>query len=132
MSFKKEHQFFYEKESSVTGETEVNKITAKNTTDDANTNAEDNEIIHKYKEKVVTIEEERNTLEYQEILNLDIENIASTSQQIRGSINEVIHDDYFKAVKLFPTKILDYYLKNKNVKNDEKRLRNKGYMHKWL
>ena len=30
--------------------------------------------------RVVTIEEERNTLEYQETMNLDIEKIASKSQ----------------------------------------------------
>ena len=52
---------------------------------------------------MVTIEEERNTLEYQETMNLDTEKITSTSQQIWRSIYEVIHDDYFKAVKLFPT-----------------------------
>ena len=40
-------------------------------------------------------------------MNLDIENIASKSQQILISIYEVIHDDYFKAVKLFPTQFLD-------------------------
>ena len=57
---------------------------------------------------MVTIEEERNTLEYQEGMNLDIENIASTSQWIWRSIYEFIHDDYFKSVKLFPTKFIDY------------------------
>ena len=36
-------------------------------------------------------------------MNLDIENIASTNQQIWRSIYEVIHDDDFKVVKLFPT-----------------------------
>ena len=60
--------------------TKEEKNTAENTTDDADTNVEHNEIIHKDKEKVVTIEEERNTLEYQEKINLDIENISSTSQ----------------------------------------------------
>ena len=57
---------------------------------------------------MVTIEEERKTLEYQETMNLDIENIASISQQICISIYEVIHDDYFKSVKLFPTQVLDH------------------------
>ena len=33
-------------------------------------------------EKLVKVEEDRNTLEYIETMNLDIENIASTSQQI--------------------------------------------------
>ena len=55
---------------------------------------------------MVTIEVERNNLKYQETINLDIENIASTSQQIWRSIYEVIHDDYFKAIKLFPTPFL--------------------------
>ena len=45
-------------------------------------------------------------MEYQEILNLDIQNIAITNQQIWRSIYEVIHDDYFKLVKLFPGKII--------------------------
>ena len=52
---------------------------------------------------MVTIEEERNNLEYQETMNLDIEKVASASQQIWRSIFEVIHDDYFKAVKFFLT-----------------------------
>ena len=57
---------------------------------------------------MVTKEEERNTIKYQETMNLDIENIASKSQQIWRSIYEVIHDDYFKAVKLFPTQFLNH------------------------
>ena len=40
-------------------------------------------------------------------MNLGIENIASTNQQIWRSIYEVIHDDYFKVVKLFPRELLD-------------------------
>ena len=50
--------------------------------------------------KVVTMEEERNALEYQETMNLNIENISITSQQIWRSIYEVINDYYFKAVKI--------------------------------
>ena len=57
---------------------------------------------------MVTISEERNTLEYQETINLDIENIASTGQNIWRSIYEVIDDSYFLAVKLFPTQFLDH------------------------
>ena len=57
---------------------------------------------------MVTIEEGRNNLEYQETLSLVIENISSTSQQIWGSIYEVIDDSYFKTVKLFPTQVLDH------------------------
>ena len=44
-------------------------------------------------------------------MNSDIENIASTSQKNWRSIYEVIHDDYFKAVKIFPTQFLDECLK---------------------
>ena len=55
---------FDEKEASVTGKTEEDKNTAKKTIDDADKNAEDNEIIHKEQGKVVTIEEERKALEY--------------------------------------------------------------------
>ena len=51
---------------------------------------------------MVTIEDEKN-LEYQETMNLDIKNIAIKSQQIWRSIYEVIHYDYFKVVKFFPT-----------------------------
>ena len=90
---------------------------------------------------MVTTEEEINTLEYKETMNLDIENIASTSQQIWTSIYEVIHDSYFKAVKLFPTQFLDH-CKNKDnepqnipseVKTDFKKwICNKGCTHKWL
>ena len=80
------------------------KDPTKKTADDADENAEKNKRIHKDKEKVVTIEEQRKTLEYQEAMNLDIENIASTSQKICISIYEVIHDDYFKAVNSFQQK----------------------------
>ena len=94
--------------SSVTGKTEEEENTAKNTTYDADKNVEESERINKYKEKVVTIEEERKTLEYQETVNLDIENITSTSQQIWRSIYEVFHGYYYIAVKLFPTECLDH------------------------
>ena len=57
---------------------------------------------------MVTIEEEINTLEYQETMNLDIENVASTSQQTCRSIYKVINDDFFKAVKLFTAQFLDH------------------------
>ena len=88
---------FDENQACVTGKTEEEKNTSKKTTDDADTNAEDNKNIHKNREIVVTIEEDRKTSEYQETMNLDIENIASTNLQIWRSTFEVIHDDYFKA-----------------------------------
>ena len=53
------------------------------------------------------MEEQKKTLEYQETMNLDIENIASTSQNICRSIYEVTNDDYFEAVEFFPTEILN-------------------------
>ena len=46
---------FDEKEASVTCKNKEEKDTAKKTTDDDDTNAEDNERIHKEKEKLVTI-----------------------------------------------------------------------------
>ena len=62
---------------------------------------------------MVTVEEERKNLEYQKTMNLYIENISSTSQQIWRSTYEGIHDGYFKAVELFPTKSLDHCKKRK-------------------
>ena len=56
---------------------------------------------------MVTIEEDKKTLEYHETMNLDIENIDSTNQQIWRSIYEVIHDDDFKVVKFFTREFLD-------------------------
>ena len=61
----------------------------------------------KIKVKDVTIEEESKTLEYQETMDLDIENIASTSQNIWRSIYKAMHDGYFKVVKFFPTEFLN-------------------------
>ena len=55
---------------------------------------------------MVTIEDERNNLEYQETVNLDIETFSSSSQQTWVSIYEVIDDSYFKELKLFPTHFL--------------------------
>ena len=69
---------------------------------------------------MVTIEEERNTLEYQETINLEIENIASTSQQVWRSIYEVTDDSYFKAVKLFPTQFLEYAKKRERTSKHTK------------
>ena len=51
---------------------------------------------------VVKIEEENKTLEYQEAMNVDIENIASTKQPFWISIYEVIDYLYFEVVKHFP------------------------------
>ena len=51
------------------------------------------------------------TLEYQEIFHFDIEEITNIYQQVWILIYEVIHDDYFKVVKLFPREFLDQYKK---------------------
>ena len=63
-------------------------------------------------------------MKYQKTINLDIENISSTSQKMWRSIYEVIHDDYFKAVKLFPTQFLDQCQKKvdetQNIPNEVK------------
>ena len=47
-------------------------------------------------------------------MNLDIENIASKNHKIWRSIYEVIHDDYFKVVKLFPREFLNQCKNNRN------------------
>ena len=62
---------------------------------------------------MVTIEYKKKTLEYQKKMNLDNESISSTSQKNWISIYEVIHDDYFKAVKFFSIEFLDHYNKTK-------------------
>ena len=41
-------------------------------------------------------------------MHLNIEKIASTSQQIGRSIYEELDDSYFKAVELSPTQFLDH------------------------
>ena len=53
-------------------------------------------------------------MEYQETMNLDIEKIASTSQQFRRSIYEGIRDYYFKAGTLFSTQFLDHCKRKQN------------------
>ena len=54
------------------------------------------------------------TLEYQEKMNVDIENIASIKQPFWRSIYEVIDDSYFEVVKLFPTTFLNQCKNNPN------------------
>ena len=56
---------FYENQSIVTRNTGEEGNAVENSTDDADENVEENEIIHKNKDKVVTIEEEKKNLEYQ-------------------------------------------------------------------
>ena len=80
-------------------------------------------------------------MEYQETMNLDIENIASTNQNIWRSIYDVIDDSYFKVVKFFLTEFLDQCKKNQNepqnIPNEakaalKKRLWKMDCMHKCL
>ena len=60
-------------------------------------------------------------MEYHKTMNLEIENIANTSQQFLKSIYEVIHDYYFKLVQLFPTEFFDHC---KNKQNDPQNIPN--------
>ena len=53
------------------------KNVAEETNDDADVNAKANKFLDKNKDVVVTMKEERNTLKYQESINVDIKNIAS-------------------------------------------------------
>ena len=100
--------------ASVTGNTEEEENAAEQTYDNADENEEANEINIKNKDNVVTIKEEKKTLEYQKTMNLDIETIASANQQFWKSIYEVIDYSYFKVVEFFPTKILDKCKKSSN------------------
>ena len=52
---------------------------------------------------VVTTKEENITLEYQETINVDIENIACKKQPFWRPIYEVVDKSYFEETKLFPT-----------------------------
>ena len=63
---------------------------------------------------VVTIKEEKNNLEYQETMNVDIENIANQKQPFWWSIYEVIDDSYFEVTKLFPTEFTNQCRNNPN------------------
>ena len=63
-------------------------------------------------------------MEYQETMNLDIENISITDQQFWRSINEVIDDSYFGVVTLFSKIFLNQCKSNLNEnitsKNNQK------------
>ena len=89
-----------EKNSVLLQEEEEN--VAEETNEDADVNSKSNEINDKNKDMVVTIKKDKKALEYQETMNLDIENILSTDQPFWRSIYEVIYDSYFGVVKCFP------------------------------
>ena len=57
----------------------------------------------KIKKKWLQQKKERNTLEYNETMNLGITFFFSSRQTILRSTYEVIYYSYFKAVKLFST-----------------------------
>ena len=63
---------------------------------------------------VVTMKEDNNTFEYQETINLYIENIASKKRTFWRPIYKVIENSYFEATKLFPTKNLNQCRNNPN------------------
>ena len=56
---------------------------------------------------VVKMKEEKNNLEYQETMKVDIQNIASKKQPFWRPIYEVIENSYFEETKLFPTIFLN-------------------------
>ena len=62
----------------------------------------------------VTMQEEKKTLEYQEIMNVDIENISSKKQQFWRPIYEVIENLYFEETKIFPTTVVNQCRENPN------------------
>ena len=63
---------------------------------------------------VVETKEKKETLEYQETMNVDIEKIASTKQPFWISIYEVIDDSYFEGKKIFPTTFRNQCRNNPN------------------
>ena len=60
------------------------------------------------------MKEDNKTLEYQETINVDIENIASKKQPFWRTIYEVIDYSYFEIVKLCPTTFLNQCKNNPN------------------
>ena len=89
---------------------------------------------------VISIEEEQKNSEYQEIINVDVENIANNNKNWRP-IYEVIDDSFFAATKIFPTEFLDQCKNNPNEPQNipyevkvalKKWLWKKVYMQNWL
>ena len=60
------------------------------------------------------MKEYNKTLEYQETMNVDIDNIASKKQPFCTPIYDVIENSYFDETGLFPTKNLDQCKNNPN------------------
>ena len=53
-------------------------------------------------------------MEYQERMNVDVENIFNKKQKIWRPKYEVIDNSYFVATKIFPTELLDQCRNNTN------------------
>ena len=53
-------------------------------------------------------------MEYQETMNVGIENIASKKQPFWRPIYEVLENSYLEATKLFPTRLSDECINNPN------------------
>ena len=87
------------------------------------------------------MKEEKKTLEYQETMNVYIENIASKKYPFWRSVYEVIKNSYFEKTKLFPTTFLNQCRNNPNAPHNipsrvkasfQKLLWERGCIHKWL
>ena len=68
---------------------------------DTGVNAEENKSMKTTKHMVVSIEEEQKTLEYQETMKLDVENIANNNNNKWILIYEVIDNSCFAAKNIF-------------------------------
>ena len=106
-----------EKQASVTGNTMKQSVyvekknpdlmqqeeenVAEETTEDADVNAEANEVDDNNKDMVVTMKYDRKNLEYQEKMNVDIEKIASKKNHLG--------DQYMKLLKIHILKKQDYF-----------------------
>ena len=74
---------------------------AEETNDDADVNVEANNLDDNNKDMVVTMKEEKKTLEHQETMNVDIGNIASKKQLFWRPIYEVTENSYLKKQNYF-------------------------------
>ena len=84
------------------------------TNDDSDVNAEANKVGDNKKDVVFTMKEEKNTLEYQETMNVYIEIISSKKQPFWRPIYEVIEYSYFEETRLFSKIVLNLCRNNPN------------------
>ena len=89
---------------------------------------------------IISMEVDQKTLEYQERLNIDIENISKNKTKNWRPMYEIIDTSFFAATKRFPPEFLDHCKNNRNEPQSlpsevkvslKKMLRKKGYMKKW-